>query len=188
MENNRAHADAEVLRQRLGPTAQRSPTGQRLAIQPALGRGRTLHGSVLRRFLDSYLPQRFACATGFVSDGDDVSNQCDLIIYDCLECPLLFRSNEFVIVDRSAVRAVVQIKGTMAKRELLEAVANIRSVKDMDNSILGAVFSYAGAAKTRATLEQWFRPLLQEPQALPDYLHFGGGVQLQYVRQTEKLC
>jgi hypothetical protein len=148
--------------------------------------GRYMEG-VLKRFLDSYLPQRFACGTGFVSDGSRVSKQCDLVIYDCMECPLLFRSNEFVVADKSAVRAVVQIKGTMKRDELPDAVANIQSVKAIGGDIFGAIFSYAGAARKAKTLASWFEPVLAKPQVQPDYYHFGGGTQLRYSRETLKL-
>jgi hypothetical protein len=160
--------------------------------------------AVLRRYLVSYLPQRFACGTGFiVGQRDDVSRQCDLLIYDRHEYEPLFVDDDFVIVRADAVKLVIEAKSEIDETAFGVALNNIRCAKKLHTGIRGAVFGLSGCKKA-ATAKRWLESISKlgvpesdaknpkrarlPPSQLADFVHLANGLQL-YVppdaRQTD---
>lgn len=100
------------------------------AHHPSLGLYRE---RLLLQSIRDFIPQRFDVGTGFVifpkerqfsseppeaydvlnASDHVVSRQCDLIVYDHGEYPLVFRDGDFVVVRPEAVRAVIEVKGSV---------------------------------------------------------------------------
>jgi hypothetical protein len=51
-----------------------------------------------------------------------MSRQCDILIYDVAKYPAIFRDRDFVVIRPEAVRAVIEVKGSLSRREVLSAV------------------------------------------------------------------
>lgn len=85
---------------------------------------------ILKTFLKERLPRRFDVETGFIvgSDGS-VSKQCDLIIYDAVNCPIYRKGPKTYIFPKDNVAAVIEVKSKINKDELNDAARKIESVK-----------------------------------------------------------
>lgn len=75
--------------------------------------------SGLKSFLQTYLPERYGISNGEIVDtSNHASRQCDLIIYDRLNCPLLLAGKEYRIFPAEPVYAVVEVKSVLTAGEL----------------------------------------------------------------------
>jgi hypothetical protein len=84
----------------------------------------------LRSLLEEFLPLRFGVAKGKVINfAGNMSRQCDVIIYDRLNCPKLFiDENGNQILPIEGVYAILEVKTTLTKHSLTEAFENLNSV------------------------------------------------------------
>jgi hypothetical protein len=102
--------------------------------------------AALGSFLKAYLPGRYAISDGEIVDGTgQTSRQCDLVIYDHLNCPLLLAGKGYRVFPAEPVFAVIEVKSVLTAGRLKDAVEKIRSVKEIkrDNgSIAGILFAY----------------------------------------------
>jgi hypothetical protein len=75
---------------------------------------------------------------------DEISRQCDLVIYDAFNCPPLFVEDGYQFFPVEAVFGVIEVKSVLDSKALGECVENIRSVKALQGAdqILGCVFAY----------------------------------------------
>jgi len=105
----------------------------------------------LRTFLGTYLPGRYAVSNGEIVDTDgQTSRQCDLVIYDPSNCPLLLAGKDYRVFPTEPVLAIIEIKSELDASELEDAVAKIRSIKCLARKtgpIAGIVFAYKSAYK-----------------------------------------
>lgn len=101
---------------------------------PSVGRYKE---KLLARLIAEYIPKNYEVGTGFVlfvheatkeraqKPGFDplnmgshaLSKQCDIIVYDSSTVPVVFRDDDFVVVRPEAVRAVIEVKGTISRKE-----------------------------------------------------------------------
>jgi|WetSurMetagenome_2_1015567.scaffolds.fasta_scaffold341200_1 hypothetical protein len=106
----------------------------------------------LLSFLHTYLPSKYALENGEIVDLDsNTSRQCDLVIYDHLNCPFLFAGNNYMIFPVEPVMATVEVKSTLSIAELKDASEKIKSVKNLQREnglIAGVVFAYTSSWKT----------------------------------------
>jgi hypothetical protein len=51
-----------------------------------------------------------------------ISRQCDILIYDVAKYPAVFRDRDFVVVRPEAVRAVIEVKGSLSRRDVSDAL------------------------------------------------------------------
>lgn len=102
---------------------------------PSLGRYKE---RLLANMIRDFLPQSVEVGTGFVmfphanpdppggADLHDplnqsaysISRQCDILVYDVAAIPPVFKDGEFVVVRPEAVRAVIEVKGSLATKEV----------------------------------------------------------------------
>jgi hypothetical protein len=84
----------------------------------------------IRSLLEDFLPARYGVAKGkVVNFAGGMSDHCDVIIYDRLNCPKLFiDENENQILPIEGVYAVIEVKVTLTKDKLTEAFENLNSV------------------------------------------------------------
>lgn len=120
----------------------RTSLKQNLIPHPGeLGTGRE---EVIRQFLRKYLPPRFGVSTGFVFDaGGRVSQQADVIIFDASVCPQFEAVGGKMFYPCESVVSVGQVKSSLSsKREVADALENLRSAKMLDRSAGGLNRSY----------------------------------------------
>lgn len=106
----------------------------------------------LRTFLQSYLPTKYAVTDGeIVDEFRQTSKQCDLIIYDQLNCPLLLAGKDYRVFPVEPVFATIEVKSVLSTAELRDASEKIKSVKILDRQngpIAGIVFAYSSVWRT----------------------------------------
>lgn len=85
---------------------------------------------ILRDFLNSRLPKRFAADAGLVIDSEDnISQQTDIIIYDAENSPVYRTGARVLILPSDNVASVIEVKSKLDKNELKDAAKKIASVK-----------------------------------------------------------
>jgi len=53
-----------------------------------------------------------------------MSRQCDILVYDVAKYPAIFRDRDFVVIRPEAVRAVIEVKGSLDRGEVLSALTS----------------------------------------------------------------
>jgi len=91
-----------------------------------------------------FLPRTVEVGTGFVmfphADTDlsggtqyhdplnhsafSASRQCDILIYDVAKFPAIFRDRDFVVIRPEAVRAIIEVKGSLSRDDVSSALSS----------------------------------------------------------------
>lgn len=124
-------------------------------IEHAGERGKQRETSVMA-FLAKYLPKKYALGTGHVIDQKGiVSKQCDIVIYDAFNCPLLLVEEGYRVFPTEAVLGVIEVKSVFDAATVSESVRTIQSVKrlERDEPIVGGVFAYRSRYKKEPKIE-----------------------------------
>lgn len=97
----------------------------------AFDRG-TPREDALRAILEEFLPRRYGVTTGHVVSAKPAwSRQCDVIIYDALECPMLSATGGIQgrVVPVEAVLGTIEIKSTLTLPEFQDALEKATAFK-----------------------------------------------------------
>ena len=96
----------------------------------------TLNEESLRRILASFLPTRYAVGTGFVIDSfAGRSRQVDLVVFDELYSPKLFKTFSQVLFPVETVFACIEVKTSINKAGLAEIAKENRSICELKHSL-----------------------------------------------------
>ena len=150
--------------------------------------------AALRRFIRSCLPDRLVCGTGFiVSEDDELSRQCDLLIYERDLLAPLFVEEDFVVVRADAVRLVIEAKSGVGADVFRTALNNVRCAKRLHAGIRGAIFGLKGPPDADI-LKGWLDDVAENgvpgpasekedndelpDEHLVDFVHFASGLQM----------
>lgn len=154
----------------------------------------TANEIVLRDFIASLAPGRFAVAQGFICDPTQpgqVSKQCDILVYDQVDYPLVHSEGEVRVVWPESVRMAIEVKTNLTKPRLLAAIDNIRRTKQLRPSIRGVVFAFDSLLPQKVSehLEQYKPgfPMQLAPELIfllgrkTVFLRFGTGESSAYL-------
>lgn len=84
---------------------------------------------ILRQFLEERLPRRYGVVKGEILHPDGThSHAADLIIYDALNCPVLF-TGKTAVLPVEGVYGIIEVKSRLSKQEFLDASKKIESFK-----------------------------------------------------------
>lgn len=87
---------------------------------------------ICKEFLRYIVPRRLSIDTGFLlNSSDEVSTQCDIVIFDSFSTPLIENSERQKFYPVESVAAVGEIKSTMSKSEFVKAINKLAKVKQM---------------------------------------------------------
>lgn len=124
---------------------------------------------LVRQFLNDHLPKRFSAGAGFILDPRDViSKQTDVVIYDALNCPVYHASEDAAIFPSDNVAAVVEVKSTLNKQELIDGWEKIRHAKALaktrppdvpgliQTQTMGIIFAFSSETSLDAVRENYF--------------------------------
>lgn len=130
----------------------------RKLIKNAVALG-TENESILREFLRNYIPNHYSVGHGFIFKNDqEISSQCDIIIYDSHFFPPLFKRGDFVILSPESVMSVIEVKTKIGKGPTLRsAIENIKNARLLNQRISGLIFAYRGSPNPIRILQ----PLLE---------------------------
>lgn len=106
--------------------------------------------AIVRDWVRETVSGAFAVGRGVVlaSDGH-ASRECDIIIYSAMEYGPLFVSGDIVVVSPEAVRAVIQVKGTVSLDNLGDAIASLSSV----DTLRPGIWKFIVGFKTNVTYQ-----------------------------------
>jgi hypothetical protein len=89
------------------------------------------------------ISQYFSARRGVILAADGQSSrECDIIVYSAAEYGPLFLSGDIVVINPEAVRCVIQVKGTLNRENLNEAIKNLQSVDKLRPGIWKLIIGY----------------------------------------------
>lgn len=105
----------------------------------------TANETMLRNFLGQLSSKRYSVGQGFIyamSKSPKVSKQCDILIYDHENYPLVHSESGIDIVFPNSVRMIIEVKTKLTSDELKGALENIASARKINYTINGVVFAF----------------------------------------------
>ncbi len=86
---------------------------------------------ILREFLEKHLPERYGVTKGeIITKSGDVSHSADIIIYDKVDCPILY-AGKTTIVPIEGVYGIIEVKSRLPKAELADCASKIAAFKNL---------------------------------------------------------
>jgi hypothetical protein len=95
-------------------------------------KGSAREKALIQELLQNYLPTRFGLSRGeIIATNEEVSGECDAIIYDAFECPPLHTAGDYQIVPVEAAYAVIEIKSHLDSNELETTFKKFQKIKQL---------------------------------------------------------
>jgi hypothetical protein len=86
----------------------------------------------LQELVKFIVPYKYQLTDGYIINSyNETSTQCDLILYDKLNTPLVEFGNRFQFIPVESVAAIGEVKSTLSKRELIEALIKLAKIKQL---------------------------------------------------------
>jgi len=86
----------------------------------------------LGELIEFIIPFKFNITDGYViNSSDETSTQCDLILYDKLNTPLIEFGNRFQFIPVESVVAIGEVKSTLTKNEFIETMVKLAKNKQI---------------------------------------------------------
>ncbi|MGA2956391.1 MAG: DUF6602 domain-containing protein [Thermodesulfobacteriota bacterium] len=86
---------------------------------------------ILREFLEKHLPRKYGVLKGeIITRSGDHTHSADIIIFDALNAPVLYRGKTAVLPIES-VYGIIEVKSSLSKTELLDATGKIEAFKKL---------------------------------------------------------
>lgn len=125
----------------------------------------TANESILRDFLSTHAPYNYGVGQGFICDPfeeNSVSKQCDILVYNRSNFPLVYSDGPISVVLPRAARMVIEVKtGLRQRNEIFSAIENIVSAKTLNPYLTGVIFCFQSA-----TIEAFTDALASYPHQL----------------------
>ena len=129
--------------------------------------------AILRDFLKNALPSCAKVTQGFIIDGDAISPQCDIIIYDHINYAPIYSFGDVDLIPIESVYCVIEVKTNINRTSFNKVLVDFKKLNDM--GILNkALFIYKRCSPQ--TIESYFFP--RQTQKIE--LSFSNGVELLY--------
>jgi hypothetical protein len=136
----------------------------------------------LKQFLEVYLPKKCGIGSGQIMNSrDSVSRQCDIVIYNALECPLLLTGKGYQLFPIESVLAVIEVKSSLNSKSIPECVENISSVKLLGTDEISPAccfFAYTTQFRGQAAAYKVARQLALLSKNIPQRNRFDTGCVL----------
>lgn len=106
--------------------------------------------NVCKEFLKFIIPSRLDIGQGFIiNTWNNISHQCDIVVYDPQNTPLIESSERQFFYPIETVVAVGEIKSTLSKTALKEAINKLSNVKRMREQIKNPVIIKGDESRNR---------------------------------------
>ena len=100
--------------------------------------------NILSKHLSNLLPERFGFGRGEIrSSNGKISPECDLILYDKLNCPVIYGDSETQIFPIESVYAIIEAKSTIRTKQLtkfVDTLASLRNYSEYNRSFPRSVY------------------------------------------------
>ncbi len=87
---------------------------------------------LIRDCLREILPKKYEVAHGFILNEKLISHECDVIIYNSQDYAPIFKWNDFVVIEASAVHSVVEVKTSIRRPSFEKVLADFRLLYQLD--------------------------------------------------------
>lgn len=134
-----------------------------------------LREGLVRKFLRRTLPERYAVSTGFVRWPDAMSRQIDVLVWDRVSHSPLFIEGDLVVVEPAACVAVIEVKTTLTRATLFDALSVIHhpgweNVLNLPvRSPIRGVFAFRSRLRSSEALVQWIADYYRQRLAEKSY-------------------
>lgn len=121
--------------------------------------------TILREFLSTHAPARYEVGQGFVSDFEDselISKQCDILVYDKTNFPVLYSDGPIKVVMPDAVRMVIEVKTRFTKEHVEGSLLNVVTAAGLNPQMTGVIFSFYSPG---------INSVIRNLQQYPEYIH-----------------
>jgi hypothetical protein len=108
----------------------------------------TANEIILRDFLASLSPGRYTVGQGFICNPtrpNQVSRQCDILVFDQINYPLVHFEGDVKVVWPESVQVVIEVKTRLDRNQLAAAIGNIRAAKQLRTMIMGMIFAFGSS-------------------------------------------
>ena len=138
--------------------------------------------NALKKIFSQYLPKRVGISTGFVIDASPKeSKQIDIIVYDRYNASI-FDINGIKYFPCETVLAVGEVKAEIdSEEDLQDALAKIRSVKELDRSNQGRNKMVTGPGLSFDIFKEKFDPLTWHKDQILGFIFTRVSMKKQYV-------
>lgn len=97
---------------------------------------------IVKDLIEPFLPSRLAVGSGFIiTSNDKISTQCDLIIYDKDNTPLI-ESDEQRFFPIETVVGVIEVKSKLTKATLKEALIKLSNIKKLRENVDSGIYLF----------------------------------------------
>lgn len=86
---------------------------------------------ILRKFIEETIPQDFGVCQGFVSLKEELSHQCDIIVYTRCNCNPMYSFGDIQIIPAKAVKSVVEVKCSISKKGIGKTINDFKLLAKM---------------------------------------------------------
>jgi len=106
---------------------------------------------ILMNFLKRFLPNNIEVGTGFIKEGDNISTQIDIIIYNP-SLPLYFKENDFIIVQPKSVLGIIEVKSNPDRNKIGEAIYKASQAGELTrgNFIFNGLFIFGETSNNQS--------------------------------------
>ncbi len=121
--------------------------------------------TILREFLSAHAPTACQVGQGFIchpTDGDSVSRQCDILVFDQSNFPVIHSDGSVKVVLPDAARMVVEVKTRFTRKEVGSSLLNVEAAKKLNPEMTGVIFAFGSPG---------LGSVLDNLQGYPDYIH-----------------
>lgn len=137
--------------------------------------------ALLRKFLRKILPGGVAVDSGVIYGFEKVANssQIDILVWDNVHHPPVFREENLSIVAPESVIAAISVKTRAERKEFESAIENLMSIVDLDRGFrqphklkpILKIAVFYDSAKDQARVLQWVQEKLRDQlESRPDLL------------------
>lgn len=105
----------------------------------------TANEIILRDFLSQFSSGHYEVGQGFICspfDSNSVSKQCDILVYDRHNYPLVHSEGSVALVFPQASKMVIEVKTNLDKGSTHEAMENISAAMQLNRMICGVIFAF----------------------------------------------
>jgi hypothetical protein len=121
--------------------------------------------TILREFLSAHAPARYGVGQGFICDLEDrdlVSKQCDVLVFDRSNFPVLHSDGSIKVVMPDSVRMVIEVKTRFTKAHVEGSVLNVVTAANLNPQMTGLIFSFYSPS---------INSVISNLQRYPEYIH-----------------
>lgn len=86
---------------------------------------------LIRDFLHEIMPKKYEVAHGFIFNEKQISHECDVIIYNSQDYAPIFRWNDFVVIEASAVHSVIEVKTSIRRPSFEKVLADFKLLYEL---------------------------------------------------------